>query len=413
MSDTRAPFTLHHALIALLCCLILAISNGLTISNMTVIRASMSAEYGWTAQQMGLADLITFLSLGVFAPFVGILIDRFGTRTLLIIGGLVLALSYAAYSKVTTLGQVYGVHLLFAVVLALCGLVPVVALVSRWFTAKRATAIGFALVGTSLGGVILPKLTVPLVAEHGWRGVFLIEASFGLLLSVLVFLLVRSAPAERGVRAYGDEGLAARDASDLPGLDFTNALGSVTFWCLCIGAAMTFFAMLGTLLHAFKFMSDLGFAPPQAVSGIGVMLTAALIGKFGFGLLADLLRPKTVYLLNTVLMGAGAALLARANPGSVFIAWAVFGLGWGGLYTMLQLMCVQCFGLRSAGKIMGAVAIADCEGGGFGSFVMGAVRTHTGSYQNGFWLMAALIAVAFVAATQVRQVYQGAGAARI
>jgi len=42
---------------------------------------------------------------------------------------------------------------------------------------------------------------------------------------------------------------------------------------------------------------------------------------------------------------------------------AIFGLGWGGLYTMLQLTCMDSFGTRAGGKILGTITVLDAIGG--------------------------------------------------
>ena len=80
---------------------------------------------------------------------------------------MVLALCYVAYSRLETLPQMYGIHAAFAVVLVSCGLNAAVILVSSWHTRYRGTAIGIALVGTSLGGALLPQYGTRMSETYG------------------------------------------------------------------------------------------------------------------------------------------------------------------------------------------------------------------------------------------------------
>lgn len=89
----------------------------------------------------------------------------------------------------------------------------------------------------------------------------------------------------------------------------------------------------------------------------------------------------------------------------------LFGLGWG-VYTLIQLLSVESFGLKAAGKILGTITTFDAIGGGLGIWLTGALHDWTGSYQAAFLLVAGLIFLAFLAATQVRK-YDAAGPAPV
>ena len=81
----------------------------------------------------------------------------------------------------------------------------------------------------------------------------------------------------------------------------------------------------------------------------------------------------------------------------------LFGLGWGGLYTMLQLLTIENLGLRAAGKILGTITVLDAIGGGLGIWLTGLLYDRTGSYQLPFAVLVVLITLAMFAATQVRR----------
>ena len=393
-------------LIAIMGLLVLMISNGLTITGITAFDPALLTEFGWSRAVLKFRDLLTLLLAGLMAPFLGMLIDRVGPRLLVLCGSLLLAALYFAYSQVHSIGQVYLIHIGFAAVLVAAGLNVAVIMVSQWFVAKRGVALGITLVGTSLGGVILPKIIVVMLPTLGWRESFMWLSVVPLALFVLVLLLVRT-PAQMGMQPYGaneaKDGTSARViASSLPDIGYAAALHTRTFWALAVVAMATFYSILSVSAHLFLYMRDMKFDLATAGNAMAVMFGLAMLGKFGFGFLADYFPPKRVFLVNIAIMVGGALLLTGMKPGMIWYALVLFGLGWGGLYTMIQLLAVNAFGLSSAGKILGTITLLDATSGGLGVWVTALLYDHFGSYHVAFLVIFILVVVAFFAAFQVR-----------
>ncbi|MCP4929247.1 MAG: MFS transporter, partial [Gammaproteobacteria bacterium] len=77
------------------------------------------------------------------------------------------------------------------------------------------------------------------------------------------------------------------------------------------------------------------------------------------------------------------------------------GLGWGGVYTVLQLSAITCFGLKASGKILGTITVLDAIGGGLGIWLTGVLYTSSESYKLAFSIFCVLIVIALIAITQV------------
>jgi MFS family permease len=303
----------------------------------------------------------------------------------------------------------YLLHCLFSLVLVSSGLIVAVMLVSHWFVKKRGTAIGIALVGTSLGGIFFPQVGTWLVSNFGWRKAMMWEAAFPIALLLIIILLIRNSPKDLGLLPLGVEPQTAAEIAagqpdiEFAGLSYGEALKTGTFWALAFVAMTTFYSILGAQAHLFLYLRDLEFSPQIASTGISVLFGMALFGKFGFGYLADKIQPKKVFYGNLAVMLTGAILLATVRVELFWIAVVLFGLGWGGLYTMLQLLTVECFGLRATGKILGTITVLDAIGGGLGIWLTGLLYDTTGSYQVPFTVLVFLILLAMLAATRVRR----------
>jgi MFS family permease len=145
-----------------------------------------------------------------------------------------------------------------------------------------------------------------------------------------------------------------------------------------------------------------GFSPMDAGFSYTVLFYLGLIGKIASGFLADRLGRKPVFVSTLLIMALGAVLLTRPGASVLWAGLVFFGLGWGGLYTLLQLLAADYFGPQHLGKILGAITVLDTFGGGLGPPLIGAIRDRAGSYDNAFLLVAGLVTVALLIATQFR-----------
>lgn len=381
--------------IAVFACIVLMVSNGQTISGLSVFDVAFIEEFGWSLGEIKFRDMITLLLAGLFAPFIGILIDRLGVRRCMLVGWVLLILGNIAYSRLESLTGLYLVHALFALVLVVCGLNAAVILVSKWFVRYRGTAIGIALMGTSMGGIVFPQYGTAMIEALDWRSAFAWGSLFPAIMLVATWLLVKDKPElpeQAGADAMPDTGMA-----------YADALRSRSFWALAIIAMSTFYTVLGTQAHIFVYMTDADFSARVATNAISLFFLSALIGKFVFGLAADYLDKRKVFYGNILVMLLGSLILIRMDVALIWVAVTAFGLGWGGVYTMLQLTVMNIFGTRDAGKILGTITVLDASGGGLGIWLTGVIYDTTGSYELPFLIFAALIVVALAALTQVRQ----------
>ena len=377
---------------------IIWVTNALTLAGMNVFDAKLLAELNVDRGPLKFGDTIQLLVSGALAPLGGWLADRYGVRPVMTVGVLLLVGALYGFSTIDSLAGVYLMRALMGGALAGAGLVICVTIVSRWFVAKRGLALGLMLSGTSLGNAVIPQLNAALIAEHGWREAFAIICLIPLLLLPLVLFVIKEWPDRIGVKAFGAEAASAGvDPRLLGGYEFGAAIRSRNFWLIGTAAFCTFYSILGLANNLFLHMSDLGFGPSEAARAYFPLFVMGLVGKVAAGALADLLPRKLVFGGCLALMFAGAVMLATLNPKLVMPALYLFGLGWGGNYTMLQGLVADVFGARSLGKILGGITVLDATGGALGPWVTGALFDVTQSYQLGFSVIVVLIAVSLAA----------------
>ena len=385
---------------AFIAMVVLLISNGLTATALSVYDESLLKEFGWSRGELKFRDLITFWVVAAVAPFAGIIIDKLGVKRMLMLGCVLLSIAYLLYSRLTSLPMLYAIHLLMALGLLGASTMSCVILISSWFYRQRGLAIGIALVGTSLGGMLLSPFNVWLIERVGWRQAFMFEAAFPIVLLTVIALVVRNTPKDVGGTALG----VAEQDRDLrsEGLSFEEAIRTRTFWAIGLSGMMIYYSILSLYSHLFLHMRDLGFEPQMAGFSLALLSLLGLTGKLVNGALADRIDRHKVFLGCLVIMLIGVAGLATLRKDWVLPAIAIIGLGWGGLFTLYNMLAVNNFGLKSAGKIGGVISMMESMGGGLGIFLTGVLFDRYGSYRVAFTVILALVVVGLLLGTQVK-----------
>lgn len=390
--------------IAGVCVLVYFFTNGMALFVPQNLFPRFMETFGATPAEVSQTTAITFGISGLLAPFVGAAIDRFGVVRVIRLGLLVLGITFIAYPAARSLQDLYLLHAALAVGLILAGLMPNVVLLSRWFRERQGTAVGVLVAGSSLAGATLPLAISPLVNDpaYGWRvGMGVLAVAFWLLAVVPAFLVLREAPVVASVdRATGSPAIE--------GVTFAAALRSRTLWCLALGSACLWFAIQAlTSQITIYFEQEAGLAPQRATALYSTILACSVAGKFIFGAVSDRFRKQQVMVFTSLTLLAGTLLLFTSgsngleltrSPVQLTAFAVVFGLGFGGSFTLIQLVAVESFGQLALGRILGVVIFVDTMGGAAGTLLAGQIRTATGDY---FATFAVVTVVAIIALANV------------
>jgi len=275
-------------------------------------------------------------------------------------------------------------------------------LISSWFDRQRGLAIGLVLAGTSFGNAFFPKLNTWIISETDWRQAFEWLAWIPLALLPVVFFVIRNGPMSAGKPVLTQ---AESTPSELPGHSLGQALCSRNFWIVAVIAMCTFYSILGMTTNVFIYMSRSDYSPQVASTAVSILFIGGIVGKIISGFLAENFGRKMMLLIGLVLMFSGSVcLLFAISRTSSYALWGglvFFGFGWGGIYTLIQLLTPDLFGMRALGKILAAVNILDAAGGAAGPIVTGILYGTSGSYFLPFAVISALLLVAIISATML------------
>ena len=220
--------------------------------------------------------------MGIGAFVWGALSDRFGTRTVVLCGGVLLGLGMVLASQAATLLQF---QLLFGVVVGLAAgsfYAPLTATTTQWFTQNRSLAVALVSAGLSVGSTVMAPLARWLITSYDWRTAMLVIGDLVWLVVIPAAFLVRNPPA--AVRR--DE---RRPRPPPPAR--SSRSGQVVRTPQFAAIALTHFACCaahsGPIFHMVTHAIDRGVPAMAAATVLSVAGLASLSGKIVCGIFAD------------------------------------------------------------------------------------------------------------------------------
>jgi MFS family permease len=337
-------------------------------------------------------SLVVSLSLflyGVFMPFVGRLVERWGARPIAVLGILLLAASLSGTALVTTLWQlalVYGV--LVALGLSATGHVVGSAIVSRWFIRRRATALSVLGAASMAGMSLLVPVVMWLILSVGWRAAYV---AIGLLAAIVLLPLalwvVRESPESMGLGPDGETAEStARDAQAAERTLVTDAVRTAPFWQLCGGLFTCGFSMSLLSAHGVPMLTDHGYHAMLASSAIGVLGAASFVGAILLGTIADRFgrRPVLAWLYGTRALLFGAMFLVHDSATWLLVISILGGASMSGSLAMTSALTADIFGRFSVGSIFGTIFVVHQSGAALGAWLGGFLFEATGGYGAAF-----------------------------
>ena len=290
----------------------------------------------------------------------------------------------------------------------------------RWFTGReraRATSLMLGslllanIIGAPLSGVLLQT---SFFGMHGWQELFIIEAVPALLFSVLFFFGVKDRPdqvswltdAEKAylTKAYEDERVAMQNKKKytvLQAFKDPKVLRLCLIYFLWVVGFWGFYFWMPTVLKQLS-----GWSTQLLGGAIAIPMTVALLVQFVIGWSSSKTGDKVWHVSLTLMVGAfGLALSPFATDTTV----------------ALVLICLSAIGIHAAMGVWwtipttflmgpaaaGSVALINsCGnlGGWVGPYMMGWIKTNTGAFDLGYFIMGGMM---FAAALLVLTIKYG------
>jgi MFS family permease len=384
-----------------------ALAIGCTNYIYSLYMLPISQEFGASRMSMGSGMAIFLLAMGVYSPILGRVVDKGNKRNIMMYGGLLMATGFVLLSFATALWQMAIVLVLFiASGSGMMGSLASGTVVANWFERYRGRALGISLMGTSLGGAVMPLIAAALIKNIGWRSSLLVMAVGIATFAVLVvrFVIINS-PKDIGQYPDGvkppdvtpEAAVKAEQAVDT--FSLPKLLRDPNFWRIAACTSLVMFAGVLLSVHFVPYAAELGIDSTAAAFVLALFAMTGMVGKVFFGYLTDIVHAGRVFCV-VALVDASAWGLLLSNPDySIFlIGVGLMGFGVGGAAPVMNAVIAKCFGPQVFGRVMGFVGVILLLLIAIPGPLGGFVHDKTGSYHlvfsYTFWVfpLAALVA---------------------
>jgi nitrate/nitrite transporter NarK len=169
-------------------------------SSLAVAGLAATDRFGISASQLATFTMLQLLVYALMQIPVGLLVDRFGSRSVLAAGAVLLTLAQAGFAFADS----YPLALLARFFVGMgdaMTFICVLRLVNTWFAPRRVPVmIQFTGVFGQLGAIIAAVPMTWALGSLGWTKSYLLAASLGIVMTVALLLVVHDDPQARNLR---------------------------------------------------------------------------------------------------------------------------------------------------------------------------------------------------------------------
>ncbi len=359
-------------------------SNNFTNLHLIPVSEHLGISRGDFSVAFSVKNLISMLTTFVS----GAIVLKFGYRK---VAGISMLLSTAAYLLLAFCLDSYLSLFLYCSILgatnAFCSASGATLIVSNWFHKHRGLVLGIVTAASGLGGSILCLAQTAAIEAFTWRGSFVLAGSGIGIGGILICLLVRNTPEEKGLVPLGEgeeiiskKKKASQEARE--GLSLPQLFHRPSFYLMILLTFLSCLCAYILFLVVVPHLQDQGFSATEASMVNSFMMLILAFFKLAIGWLADKIGAKKVQLICMCFMGIGLILFGLAKSLAVaYLAAVCFSVALSVTTVMVPLLSLTLFGYKAqpqyTGIFMGMISGSSMVGGMLSNYLFDSIGSYT------------------------------------
>lgn len=370
-----------------------------TLYAWSVFAMPLGKLFGWAPPALALVFTINHGLSPVAMIGGGYLQDKLGSKTTIIVGGLMFTIGLFLSGYVSEVSMLY---LTYSALAGIGGGVIYAGNIGntvKFFPDKRGLAAGLCAAGYGCGAMLVAPIASALIIQYGVLNTFqILGTAFFIIISICI-MFIKKAPA--GYKPAGwTPPVAAATAAQPVGNDskWTQMISEGIWWVVMIMLFCGAMSGLMVLAHA----SPIGqimfkLSPMNAAFFVSIITLANALGRVGFGALSDRIGRSNTIMIMYIVSALSMLNLAFTTTVAGFVASGIgCGAVFGGFMGTMPTIISDRYGLKNFGVNYGITFIGFSLAAIFGPLTAAKVRVATGNYEQAFWIALGINVVGFV-----------------
>ncbi|XP_070703100.1 monocarboxylate transporter 2-like [Pempheris klunzingeri] len=333
-------------------------------------------DLGASYSEIALISSVMLAAMYAGGPVSSVLVNRFGSRPVVIMGGLMCGLSMVTASFGSSIIYLY----LCIGIIGGCGLAlnlnASLTIISKYFLARRPLANGLAMAGSPVFLCVMAPVNQYLLNQFGWRGSLLVLGGVMLNCCVAGALMRPVTPpckppsctpekkVEEQPNGYNTErkGSCLKSSKKFLDLSFFKDRGFVIY---LIGNMMFIFGAYAPIVFLSAYAVNQGVEKYSAAYLLSIMGFVDMFVRPGTGLVANSkwIRPRIQYFFSFAMVFNGVChlLCPLITSYPFLVLYAVFfGVGFGMVFALIFECLMDLMGNQRFPSAVGLVTIIEC-----------------------------------------------------
>ncbi|MDZ7897620.1 MAG: MFS transporter [Arcicella sp.] len=372
-------------------------SNGFGFNTLPLWYPSLTTEFNLAKGQIQQAPTIMLVLVAFLSPIFGFMLDKWNPKMMMLIGVVGLSALFLGFSKISSFSELRIFYALYAVFLCFGGILTSMYLINKWFSKYRGIAVGIFLNASSLGAAIFNPWSGKLIALNGWRGAEWTMSVVMVTLLILPWIFIRN--------HVKTEIISNVSESKSEAITLKYVAKTPSFYILLLITGTLWYCINGLLFNKDSYLNELHKTVQERASFASLFFLCGFLGKICFGFLSDKFSKKGIMLISIANLLLGSWLLKESISHPELVKWVaiVYGFGYSGAFTMIQVLIADFYMGKNYGIILGIFTMVDTLAGSAGIFLVGKSFKDNNSYLNAFDSMMILCAVTLVATFLVKK----------
>ena len=386
----RLPFYYGWVILACVCAAGFS-RQGSAVATLSIFVEPMTQEFGWSRTEISAAVSLGGILGALVSPAIGAFLDRNGARAVLCLAVLLTGIPVLLLSFTQSLAFFFVFYCTARMSFAGPYDLGIYGSIVNWFVQRRAFATAVATLALMCGLVAMPLIAHFVMQASDWRSAWVAIGATVLLIGfVPTWLLHVRRPEDLGQlpdgeraphRAAVEVAPAARAIAPEPAYTRRQALGTPAFWLLSLFTLLVYPVQSGISLHQAPLLIERGLDATVAATAVSTFALLSAIAGFAYGFWPRRVPLRFALALVGLSLAASSVLMNNVQAAPLaYGAAALFGLGIGGLLTVLPIAWADYFGRQSYGAIRGVALTIQVTAQAAGPVLSGALRDATGNY---------------------------------